>query len=689
MKYILLIAMLFSILIGYSQNDTTKYYTSNDYGWKWPRGIFKKALIVPADTVSNKLGFAVIGNKAFIGNGFKWSILEGVVVDTSFLSYRIDKKLNSTDTIYFLHKSDISNLATTSSVNTALSFKLNSNDTSGKWLPTWWSSIINPKWDSLVAKYYLSSNYQPKGNYLISESDPIYSGSSWIATINNSSNWNTAYSWGNHATAGYVPGTRTINGYDLTTNRVLTTSDISEGTNLYFTNSRSRASVSATTPLSYNNTTGVFTLNGANTSTNGYLSSTDWNTFNGKQNAISLTTTGNSGAATFISNTLNIPTYTLAGLGGVSSNLYIANGTLTSNRTISSGGFTLSVAPVTTFTGGSVLVNNGTGSFSISLNTSNQSVVSFTTPGGGSRSFSFDVAVSAGSGFYYGYLSQGNGFTLSGAGGGLFPVNSSMIFIGKTSTPTTGLAVSTSSGNVLVGTTTDVASSILTLSSTSKGFLKPSMTTTQVNAISSPATGIEVYDNTLNVNKFYNGTAWDTWGSLAATQIWTGANTFNGNVTIAATGILNVNNTSINASSSSASFNSISVSTNTQSNAVKVVGNSGSGGAVYFSNVSSLGIYPNTASSTNISLATSGASTGLNINSSNNIGIGGISTNSAKLEVIGSIIATQYKLSALNTAPTSSTATGTAGELRFASDGNIYICTATNTWFKFTGNSSF
>ena len=54
-------------------------------------------------------------------------------------------------------------------------------------------------------------------------------------------------------------------------------------------------------------TAGVITINQSNTTTNGYLSSTDWNTFNGKQDTITLTTTG-SGAATFISNVLNIPT---------------------------------------------------------------------------------------------------------------------------------------------------------------------------------------------------------------------------------------------------------------------------------------------------------------------------------------------------------------------------------------------
>jgi hypothetical protein len=42
---------------------------------------------------------------------------------------------------------------------------------------------------------------------------------------------------------------------------------------------------------------------------NGYLSSTDWSTFNGKQNAISLTTTGTSGAATLVGSTLNVPQY--------------------------------------------------------------------------------------------------------------------------------------------------------------------------------------------------------------------------------------------------------------------------------------------------------------------------------------------------------------------------------------------
>jgi hypothetical protein len=43
---------------------------------------------------------------------------------------------------------------------------------------------------------------------------------------------------------------------------------------------------SATAPLSYNSSTGVFSISQASSGSNGFLSSTDWNTFNGKQNQL-------------------------------------------------------------------------------------------------------------------------------------------------------------------------------------------------------------------------------------------------------------------------------------------------------------------------------------------------------------------------------------------------------------------
>jgi hypothetical protein len=72
-------------------------------------------------------------------------------------------------------------------------------------------------------------------------------------------------------------------------------------------------------------------------------------------------------------------------------------------------------------------------------------------------------------------------------------------------------------GNTILSSTgalTDVASSILTINSTTKGFLPPRLTTTQKNAISSPATGLVVYDTTLNKLSVYTGAAWETVTSL-------------------------------------------------------------------------------------------------------------------------------------------------------------------------------
>jgi hypothetical protein len=63
-------------------------------------------------------------------------------------------------------------------------------------------------------------------------------------------------------------------------------------------------------------------------------------------------------------------------------------------------------------------------------------------------------------------------------------------------------------GNVGINTTTDIASSKLTIESTTQGFLPPRMTTTQKNAIASPIAGLMVYDTTLNLISVFNGTIW-------------------------------------------------------------------------------------------------------------------------------------------------------------------------------------
>ncbi len=71
-----------------------------------------------------------------------------------------------------------------------------------------------------------------------------------------SADWDTAFSWGDHAGEGYLKAT------DL----------------------------SATAPLDFDDGTGVVSISAATTSSDGYLSSTDWNTFNNKQAAIGAAT---------------------------------------------------------------------------------------------------------------------------------------------------------------------------------------------------------------------------------------------------------------------------------------------------------------------------------------------------------------------------------------------------------------
>ena len=66
--------------------------------------------------------------------------------------------------------------------------------------------------------------------------------------------------------------------------------------------------------------------------------------------------------------------------------------------------------------------------------------------------------------------------------------------------------------NLGVNTTTPHASAALDVTSTTQGMLVPRMSTTQRNAIISPANGLMVYDLTLNAFYFYDGVAWSPVG---------------------------------------------------------------------------------------------------------------------------------------------------------------------------------
>jgi hypothetical protein len=73
--------------------------------------------------------------------------------------------------------------------------------------------------------------------------------------------------------------------------------------------------------------------------------------------------------------------------------------------------------------------------------------------------------------------------------------------------------VLTVNGNLGLNTTPS-ASAILDAQSTTKGVRMPNMTTTQKNAISSPAAGLIIFDTTLAKLCVYSGAAWQTITSL-------------------------------------------------------------------------------------------------------------------------------------------------------------------------------
>jgi hypothetical protein len=159
-------------------------------------------------------------------------------------------------------------------------------------------------------------------------------------------NWTTFNNKENAIAAGTAPqywrGDKTW--------QTLNTSIVPEVTNLYFTDTRARNAVSLTTtgnsgaatytagtgvfniptytlaglggisltglsataPLTYNNTTGAFSINQANGSTNGFLSSSDWNIFNNKQSALTFST-----GLTNTANTITLNPATVSTLGGI------------------------------------------------------------------------------------------------------------------------------------------------------------------------------------------------------------------------------------------------------------------------------------------------------------------------------------------------------------------------------------
>jgi hypothetical protein len=303
-------------------------------------------------TLSNRINLKANAVDVTTSLGLKLNSTDTAVLlrktDTATLSNRINLKantadvtaslglkLNSTDTTVLLRKADTATLsnrinlkANTADVTTALGLKL---DAAQKGSANGVASLDNNSKvpaSQIPVVSFQSANVVASQAAMLALSQAVV-GSIAIRTDSNrnyvlsGSDPSIRANWVELAVPTSVTTINGIPGAFVT----LTTDEIGEGTtNKYYTDTRARAALSATGPLNYNTTSGTLSMTAASGSTNGYLSSTDFNTFNNKQNALtagvdyatpSSTITGNAANVTGIVSIVNGGTGTTTAVGAL------------------------------------------------------------------------------------------------------------------------------------------------------------------------------------------------------------------------------------------------------------------------------------------------------------------------------------------------------------------------------------
>jgi len=181
-----------------------------------------------------------------------------------------------------------------------------------------------------------------------------------------------------------------------------------------------------------------------------------------------------------------------------------------------------------------------------------------------------------------------------------------------------------------------------------------------------------------------------TASSLANSRtLWGQSFTGAANVSGAITGVTGITSTG-NYSSTSSSSNSVSsISTGSTTNALISTVNDVGGNLFNVSwGSSAAGSDLGMTRAGNSMLIYSGSGTmAIGSRSTNDIVISTNNTERARISgsgafnIVGALTSSSYKVSSLNTAPASATATGTLGEIRITAT-YIYVCTANNTWVR-------
>jgi hypothetical protein len=136
-------------------------------------------------------------------------------------------------------------------------------------------------------------------------------------------------------------------------------------------------------------------------------------------------------------------------------------------------------------------------------------------PGTGSTTTSLLVQNSGGTQYFKvadnGTINLGSSLTVTGNGGGVITgsVGGRMVISSQFD-----MAIFASGGGIGIGGTSFAtnSSAMLEVQSITKGFLPPRMTTTQRNSISTPATGLTIYNTTTKTTDTYDGATWQQFG---------------------------------------------------------------------------------------------------------------------------------------------------------------------------------
>ena len=133
---------------------------------------------------------------------------------------------------------------------------------------------------------------------------------------------------------------------------------------------------------------------------------------------------------------------------------------------------------------------------------------------GGTSAFLSFAKINGGSGYFYGDASSFLTYSTNLQIDGTLYLKQGIGFQGYGKNISMNTGTITGCGSIVIGSTSIAASSVLDVNSTTKGFLPPRMTTTQKNAITSPAAGLVVYDTTLGKLCLRGASAWETITSI-------------------------------------------------------------------------------------------------------------------------------------------------------------------------------